>query len=82
MTLAEMVAKYGEDEVTRWAETGRLCEQVLPGLANGCWNSELECYSATNWYVERVDSDGYSVSLGTCFGNTPLAALRAAQEGE
>ena len=40
MTLAEMVAQYGEAEVVRWAETGRRAEASLRP-----WSGELTLLS-------------------------------------
>ena len=72
-----LVAEYGEEDVMRWCETGRLLEEVLPKIAEDCWNSEIQCYGR-HWYIEGVDQHGFSVTNEVFSGDSPLDALRKA----
>ena len=79
MTLAEMVAQYGEAEVVRWAETGRKAEKMA------------EEYEWSTWTTLRPREQGggvvYKIGMGydqNCVpeyvyeGATLLAALEDA----
>ena len=89
-----LVAEYGEEDVMRWCETGRLVEQILPRFVErGHGGLAYTNMNANPWRVNWAtfghwegEKGGWRFSVDTLErmderrGATPLAALQAAQE--
>lgn len=87
MTLTEMVERYGEAEVVRWAQTGRLAEKVLDAKSAQGWvqtyirkgvpevqvggGAQEHDVYAVKWYADQYTEDAGEYK-------TLLAALEAA----
>jgi hypothetical protein len=67
MTLAEMFERYGEDVVVRWAETGRLAEEVLPRFAeHGHGNLAHMGGKINPWCVHWATFEHWEGQRGGC----------------
>lgn len=72
MTLEEMLARYGEAEVTRWAQTGRLVEGAPLPKAEDMWCLARARHSWLLGWVTQVWCNTAETH------DTALAALEAA----
>lgn len=90
MTLADLVAQYGEAEVTRWAETGRRIETELPRLAQqsgdlrmASWGPGADLYyDGGNWSVDYSGSDTKASDFGDLLDALDVAWERMAEQRE
>ena len=81
-----LVAEYGEEDVMRWCETGRLVEKVLPALAEGAeeYFGDSAAWLSCEMWPQR---GGHSYAIETSTPgmgdperfSTALAALREAE---